>query len=983
MLGEPALLQRDPGAVRDRLGARAAAAVEPHARERVAAVAARAVLTAREADAVGAHEPVVVQVRRRRGRPPRAPPPARASRTTGWRLWACTTRAPRAADGVRRRPRARRPPLQQPARRGAAAERRRVALEHLRVLAEVLPDQPREVGDRALLAAREPVAVVQEEDHGAREPKLSRVPPTASVLFPTRRRREYLAVALASVAPQARAPRGRARGRRGRSGGRRDARGWSSGHGGRYLAHGAPARHQRRPQHGARGGDGRPAVLPRRRRRGVAGLARRAAAGGRASARTHEAFGGPIRPRLEGGRPARLRARAAAGDLARPRARGRATPSSRGARTSPCGGRRWSASAASTPRSAARATRRTGSGACAPPAGASATSPPAGVDHRRAGADARIARLVAGGLPPRPRRPAAGTRARAPRRRPRRRAAHARRLPVAHRRAAAAATGSCWPRQTAGRLRRGARARAAARPPRRRARLPLRPLGHARRAARALTGAARDAAAGALALPRRLALRARPRARAAAARARARRRARRSTPRTVAAERRELARSRHDGRGPPRAAARPARASGRTSTRRSPPTRRTGFDWLLLLDDDVRAAARLPRRLPAVRRALRLRARPAGARVRLARRLGRSRGAAPGVLARRTRFVEIGPGDRRSHRDAFDALLPFPDLRDGLGPGRALGRGRRASTAGAIGVVDATPIRHLRPVAGGYAARRGDGRGRGVPRRPRLRDAASRRGETLAAHRSAVMRVAIVAEYYPRAADPVLGVWAHRQALAARDAGADVRVLVLHRPVPAEGRAASPRPGGAARAAAPAAARATLDGIEVTLRPVPRAAAARAATARWGAWAAPPLALALRRPAAHVPLRPRARPLRRARRATPSAARGPARPLVVSVHGGDVLVGRPRARRPARGRCAARSARARLVLANSAGDRARAAARSARATTRVVHLGTDLPASRRRPTGRPRSSPSPTWSRASATPTSCARCGCCATRTPS
>ena len=46
------------------------------------------------------------------------------------------------------------------------------------------------------------------------------------------------------------------------------------------------------------------------------------------------------------------------------------------------------------------------------------------------------------------------------------------------------------------------------------------------------------------------------------------------------------------------------------------------------------------------------------------------------------------------------------------------------------------------------------------------------------------MRVAIVAEYYPRADDPVLGVWAHRQALAARDAGADVRVLVLVRPLP-------------------------------------------------------------------------------------------------------------------------------------------------------------------------------------------------------
>ena len=46
------------------------------------------------------------------------------------------------------------------------------------------------------------------------------------------------------------------------------------------------------------------------------------------------------------------------------------------------------------------------------------------------------------------------------------------------------------------------------------------------------------------------------------------------------------------------------------------------------------------------------------------------------------------------------------------------------------------------------------------------------------------MRVTVVAEYYPRPDDPVLGVWAHRQALAARDAGADVRVLVLDRPMP-------------------------------------------------------------------------------------------------------------------------------------------------------------------------------------------------------
>ncbi|MEA2355158.1 MAG: teichuronic acid biosynthesis glycosyltransferase TuaC, partial [Solirubrobacteraceae bacterium] len=46
------------------------------------------------------------------------------------------------------------------------------------------------------------------------------------------------------------------------------------------------------------------------------------------------------------------------------------------------------------------------------------------------------------------------------------------------------------------------------------------------------------------------------------------------------------------------------------------------------------------------------------------------------------------------------------------------------------------------------------------------------------------MRVAVVAEFYPRAADPVLGIWAHRQALAVRDAGVEVAVFVLHRLVP-------------------------------------------------------------------------------------------------------------------------------------------------------------------------------------------------------
>src|SRR3954447_26576836 len=107
------------------------------------------------------------------------------------------------------------------------------------------------------------------------------------------------------------------------------------------------------------------------------------------------------------------------------------------------------------------------------------------------------------------------------------------------------------------------------------------------------------------------------------------------------------------------------------------------------------------------------------------------------------------------------------------------------------------------------------------------------------------MRVAVVAEYYPRAADPVLGVWAHRQALAARDAGADVRVLVLHRPVPARA-ALRARDLAAVMAPLRQPLRAELDGIEV--RYVPFLAPPRPRSyASWGAWAAPPLRRALRR----------------------------------------------------------------------------------------------------------------------------------------
>jgi glycosyltransferase involved in cell wall biosynthesis len=211
--------------------------------------------------------------------------------------------------------------------------------------------------------------------------------------------------------------------------------------------------------------------------------------------------------------------------------------------------------------------------------------------------------------------------------------------------------------------------------------------------------------------------------------------------------------------------------------------------------------------------------------------------------------------------------------------------------------------------------------------------------------------VAVVAEFYPSLRDPVLGVWAHRQALAARAAGADVRVLVLNRLVPPREAFVS----GPAAAFGALAERArepleqTLDGLSVTYVPYVSPPRARSYPA-WGAWAAPPLALALRRLRTGFPY-----DLIHAHNAVPAGdavrriqgqlhlAR-PA-PLVVSVHGGDVLHTAPRSPAGAKA-VAAGLGGARVVLANSEGIAQLSRARGARETV-VVHLGSDLPPAHR------------------------------------
>jgi len=200
------------------------------------------------------------------------------------------------------------------------------------------------------------------------------------------------------------------------------------------------------------------------------------------------------------------------------------------------------------------------------------------------------------------------------------------------------------------------------------------------------------------------------------------------------------------------------------------------------------------------------------------------------------------------------------------------------------------------------------------------------------------MRVAIVAEYYPRASDPVLGVWAHRQALAAAEAGADVQVLVLHRPVPPRA-ALRARDRRALAAPLRQPLRTELDGLPVTY--VPFLAPPRPRSyGSWGRWAAPSLAVALRRLRRRFPFdvvhahyaAPAGDAVRRARIG---------RPVVVSVHGGDLLAV---VRWSSAGALAVDGAlrHATLVLANSAGMERRAR-RLGAARTRVVHLGADLP----------------------------------------
>ena len=472
-----------------------------------------------------------------------------------------------------------------------------------------------------------------------------------------------------------------------------------------------------------------------------------------------------------------------------------------GARTWRSAAARSSASGASTRRASSTATSRSGRRALRAAGGRIRYVAAAALDHRRAGDDARLRALCARRLPPRRRPAGASTSFKGARavagapscacwpaallHGPRRRCMNGAGAGRAQR------SGACaprWPRR--------ARRRRAGR--RTSSRAPAAPsaAGAARCCARrdALARRARRAAPRAL---RRAARRAPPRRRVLVARRRAARGSLMAARARRAAAQPPRRRRRH------RAAGRRA-ASSRTSTRCSPRTRPRPTTGCSSSTTTSRCrAASSTRFLCAAERAGLQLAQPAH------RLHSHAAWAVTRRRAGRDRARDDVRGDRAGHRLSprhVRRAAAVPDgLRDGLGPRRPLGGAWPREHGWPIGDRRRHAGRpHARRRGSGYARDAADRRGARVPRRPARTCAATRSANA----GGAPVKVAVVAEYYPRAHDPVLGVWAHRQALAARDAGADVRVLVLHRPVPPRATRLRDAPRRrCARCAAPAAAR--------------------------------------------------------------------------------------------------------------------------------------------------------------------------------
>jgi glycosyltransferase involved in cell wall biosynthesis len=209
------------------------------------------------------------------------------------------------------------------------------------------------------------------------------------------------------------------------------------------------------------------------------------------------------------------------------------------------------------------------------------------------------------------------------------------------------------------------------------------------------------------------------------------------------------------------------------------------------------------------------------------------------------------------------------------------------------------------------------------------------------------MRVAVVAEWYPSPADPVHGLWAHRQAAAARDAGAEVRVLAMRRPIPPLSTLRSlPDPEPLRRWAAGVRAHMRpweLDGIHVISVPFVSPPRPRS-YGGWGHWMAATLGRALGRLRREWPF-----DLVHAHSIVPPGyaasrwTRGAGTRLAVSAHGPDIIhvaEASPIARRAS----VAALTSADLVIANSRWSERRCEEIAGRKLqSEVVHLGTDVP----------------------------------------
>jgi GT2 family glycosyltransferase len=517
------------------------------------------------------------------------------------------------------------------------------------------------------------------------------MPPAASILFPTRRRRDYLAIALESVAGQA-AEHGAEIVVVEDDPADPETERLAASHGARYVALGRPRglNVARNAAIDAAGGellcflDDDVAAWP-----GWLGAMLDAVA----AHPEHEAFGGPIRARLEG---TNLRA---CGREPAPVTTLDLGPHDRDSELV------WGANLAVRRAALERVGRfdatRSGPGdeeewerRLLAAGGRILYVAAAGVDHRRAGADALIAGLSR----------AAWQRGR-----------HSRRFDESKGTAPGLArelrtlAGCVWhtsryrcgngivlTAQTAGRLREAlARGEPAANGDR--AYLSGRSGTLGRRAL--LAGRARDALADAAMLRRTRAIRRAARTSPPRRRVLAAGVMRPELAQPAAAIADELARSRHDvelrlGPGAPGVG---KWANLRATLADHPPD---GADWLLLVDDDVA----LPRAFldsflyVAERFGLRV-AQPAHAFASHAAWPVTRR--CPGLVARRTSFVEIGPVTA-IHAEAFRTLLPLPELE--MGWGLDAHWSAAAAAAGLpLGIVDATPMRHLRPVAAGYA----------------------------------------------------------------------------------------------------------------------------------------------------------------------------------------------------------------------------------------------------------------------------------------